>query len=124
MKSKKIFLAFIILSIFLGCQKNRTVPEDLLGVWKTSAPKYADRSFEIKKDIIIFAIGEGKIDFYSITGVEKIREDDSILFTIFHENKEGQEFKLSFYHYPEKDGIIRFKNQKQIKWIKDKGSPD
>jgi len=47
-----------------------TVPGDLIGVWKTTAPTYADRFFEIKTDEVIFGIGEGNFDTYAITRIE------------------------------------------------------
>jgi len=35
-------------------------------------------------------------------------------------NKEGQESKFSFYYNPTDHGVIRFKNQDQIVWTKEK----
>ncbi|MBW2039487.1 MAG: hypothetical protein JRI46_07830 [Deltaproteobacteria bacterium] len=124
MKVERVLVVLVILIIFFGCQceKNRSVPNDLIGMWKTSAPKYADRLFEFKKDAVIFGTGEGNFDTYAITNIEieKIREEKGILYTIYYENREGEEYKFSFYYYPENRGVIRFKNQKQIMWTKEK----
>ena len=43
------------------CGKKTAVPDDLIGVWETTAPTYADRFFEIKTDEVIFGTGEGKL---------------------------------------------------------------
>ena len=53
-----------------------TVPEDLIGVWETTSPAYADRFFEIKAKEIIFGTGEEKFDAYPITKI-RIEKDRS-----------------------------------------------
>jgi hypothetical protein len=35
-------------------------------------------------------------------------------------NYKGQEFKFSFYYHPADHGVIKFKNQDQIVWTKEK----
>ena len=117
------FLAIVILfPILFGCQCSRktTAPEDLIGVWKTSAAKYEDRFFEIKKDEIVFGTGQGTFDSQTIEKVEtgKVRGEERILYTISYRNQEGVEDKFSFYYHPEKGGTIRFKNQEKIAWVK------
>ena len=64
-KSKSTFIAFAILILFFGaqCQKEFTVPEELIGVWVTDDPRYVDHPFEIKKDTLIFEQGLGFFDF-------------------------------------------------------------
>lgn len=122
MKSKKILVALAILTTLLGCQpaKNTTLPDDLVGVWKTSAPKYSDRSLEFTKDSIIFGTGKGNVDTHPIANIETIREDNTILYTISHLNREGHEYTLSFYYDPANGGVIRLKNQKTIAWTKER----
>ena len=121
MKLKRIFVAFAILAALFGCQsrKNTTVPDHLVGVWKTSAPKYADRNFEITKDRVIFAIGEGKVDIHPVENIEKIDKGKNILYTISY-LIEGQQYRFSLYYDPAHGGVIRFKNQKQITWRKER----
>ncbi len=125
MKIERVLIAFAILVALSGCQcgKNRSIPNDLVGVWKTSAPKYADRFFEIEKNTITFGTGEGNFEIYAITNieVEKVREEKSTLYTICYENEEEQKYKFAFYHYSEKKGMIRLKHQNQIVWTKEKG---
>ncbi len=124
MKSRRILIAFAIVTAFFGCQSggNRAVPDELLGVWKTSAPKYADRFFELKKDAVIFATGEGNVSVHAIVNIEQVREDKQILYTIYYTNQAGEEYKWSFYHDSANGGAIRFKNQKRIEWTKEDAS--
>jgi len=123
MKAERVLIVFIFLLVFFAfqCGKKPTVPDDLIGVWKTSAPQYEDRFFEIKKDQIIFGTGDGNSDTHRINNIEmeKIRGVESRLYTIHYKNLEGQEYKFSFYYDPIKHGVIRFKNQDNIVWTRE-----
>jgi hypothetical protein len=121
MKSKGILVALAILACLFGCQPEEpaTVPDELLGVWETSAPKYKDSFFELTKDTLTFANRDlDYIDVNSISKIEKIHREKGILYTIHYENREGQEYKFAFYYDPLRGGAIRFKNQDQIEWRK------
>jgi len=124
MRMKRVFKVLICFVVFFGlrCGGKTAVPEGLIGVWKTSATEYADRFFEIKRDQVIFGTGEGKSDIYPITKIEigKLPETEGTLFTILYKNIEGQKYKFSFYYDPTNQGTIRFKNQKEMVWIKAK----
>ena len=45
-----IYLSVLIMTSFAGCVKDSTVPQHLIGEWKTSAPKYEGRYLKITKD--------------------------------------------------------------------------
>jgi hypothetical protein len=122
MKVKRVLVIIIYLIVLFACQPGRKtpVPEDLIGVWRTAAPTYADRFFEIKTDEVIFGTGEGKSDTYPITKI-KIEEDpkeQGTLYVICYKNIEGQEYKFFFYYDPANQGTIRFKNQREMVWTK------
>ena len=126
MKSTRIFVAVALLATVIGCQPqsqsqadNSTVPEKLLGVWKTSHPKYADRFFEIKKDFIIFGTGGESFELHALADIHESWEGKSILYTISHLNHEGQRYTFAFYYNPDDGGTIRFKNQPNIVWTKE-----
>ncbi len=131
MRSMRVFLAVALLATIMGCQsqsqspsqsqaENGTVSEKLLGVWKTSHSKYADRFFEIKNDALIFGQGGEKIELHALADIENTRHGKQILYTITHINHHGQRYKFSFYYDPTDGGTIRFKNQKQIVWTKER----
>ena len=112
-----LFICLIILFFCFQCGKNKTAPDHLIGVWKTSEPKYEDRFFEIDRTTITFGTGGENSDTHPITNIEV---EKGSLCTIYYKNAEGQEFKFSFYYNPTDHGVIRFKNQEQIVWTKKK----
>jgi hypothetical protein len=127
MKVERVWIIIICLMVLFVCRCGRktTVPEDLIGVWETTAPTYADRFFEIKTNEVIFGTGEEKFDTYPITKIriEKDHEEQKALYIIFYKNMEGGEYKFSFYYDPANQGTIRFKNQKEMVWTKKSLSP-
>jgi hypothetical protein len=122
MKIGRVLVVIVYLFVFSTCQCGRkiAVPEDLIGVWETTAPAYADRFFEIKTDDVIYGTGEGKFDTYPITKIktEEDPKESGTLYVICYKNIEGQEYKFSFYYDPANQGTIRFKNQKEMVWTK------
>ncbi len=119
-QSISILLAFAILTTPAACQfrKSTAVPDDLVGVWTTTDPKYADRFLELTKDRILFGTGEGNVDTHPIVNIEQAREEKHTLYTISYATPGGREATFSFYHDPADDGVIRFKNQQHIAWTK------
>ncbi len=123
MKSNHLFLTLVILILFFGCQakENKTVPDELVGVWRTSAPKYEDCYLELTKDLIIF-VNENilqNMDANSIYKIKKADKDKNILYTIYYKNDEGLKYQFSFYYDPSGGSVIKFKHQTQIEWTKE-----
>ena len=122
MKSKGILVALAILTGLFGCESktSRTVPGDLMGVWKTTAPKYKDCYFQLTGDLIIFAnealLAENDVN--SISKIEKTRKGKRVLYTIHYQDREGLEYKFSFFYNPARPGSLRLQNQLQIEWRK------
>jgi hypothetical protein len=127
MKPEKIWIIIICLMVLSLCQCGRKtpVPDDLIGVWETTAPTYEDCFLEIKANEIIFGSGEKKFDTYPITKIkmEKDLKEQKTLYIICYKNITGQEYKFSFYYDPANQGTIRFKNQKEMVWTKKNLSP-
>ncbi|MFQ5988857.1 MAG: hypothetical protein ACE5K9_02965 [Candidatus Methylomirabilales bacterium] len=111
-------MAFALLIAMVGCQSGngKTVPDDLLGVWKTSEPKYANRFFELKKDAVIFGTGKDNADTYPVDSIEKTRDEEGLLYHIYYLNVQGQRYTFSIYYDATNHGVIRFKNQKHFTW--------
>ena len=122
MKSKYIIVVLSTFSLLFGCQPREptAIPDELLGVWETSAPKYKRCFFEIKKDSITFVNRdslEGP-DINTIVKIEITKEEKQILHTIHYKKMKGEEYKFPFYYDTSEGGIIRFKNQEEIEWRK------
>jgi len=123
-KSKSTLIAFAILILFFGaqCQKEFTVPEELIGVWVTDDPKYLDHPFEIKRNTLIFEQGLGYFDFavFPIVDLEETDAGRDTLYIIYYLIPTGRKFEFSFYYAPTQGGVIRFENQPEMKWTKRK----
>jgi hypothetical protein len=115
-----IIIAIVALSTFL-LRRPTLLPDELVGVWMTSDPRYQDRFLDISKVTIIFGTGKDNIDTYFISNVEKTVQDKAILYTVHFHNPKGLEDKVSFYYDPQNGNTIRFKNQKQIAWTNQEG---
>ncbi len=122
----RILVACFAFIALVGCQfwNARSVPEELLGTWATSARKYAESSLEFTDESIIFKSGPKYVDVNDIAKIEKVPEEGRTLYNVFYEGAEGGKCKLSLYRYDrgEKQGIIRFKNQREVYWTKKKGT--
>jgi hypothetical protein len=124
MKHKWIIISvfiLIIVSIFMFYLKdNEGFPDCLIGRWTTSEPRYTDRFFELSKTTVTYGLGGDKKDVCVISSIEKSVQDNDTLYTINYHNIDGTEYTRSFYYYPANGGVIKFKNQKSIKWTKNK----
>jgi hypothetical protein len=124
-KAKKAALwAFVLGAIFVFWQRlprPPSVPRELIGTWRTSDPRYADRSFEIGITIIDFGTGDGTVTTGFIQKVEAVPETGRTFYTISY-LQDGHEEQCSFYYTSEREKTIYFKNQPSISWIKDKDS--
>ena len=124
MKHKWIIISvfiLIIVSIFIFYSKeDGGVPDSLIGRWTTSESRYKDRFLELSDATFTYGLGEDKEDVYFISSIEKNIQDNNTLYTINYSNIDGLEYTRSFYYYPANGGVIKFKNQKHIKWTKEK----
>ena len=113
----------IFTTILFGCQggKMQSVPDELQGVWKPLDLRYADRSIEFSYDTIIFGIGEGEFDSNSINylKMKRNRDERSTVYTIYYEDKEGEEYILSMFYYEDND-VIKLQYQEYIVWTREK----
>ena len=121
MKLKWILVAAVVLTavLVLRSRDNEFLPDDLVGRWTTSAPKYTDRFLELNKVTVIFGTGEDNIDVNFISSVDKRVEGGSTLYTIKYRDPKGMDGQVSFYWDPTEE-VIRLKNQKRIIWKKAK----
>jgi hypothetical protein len=120
MRRNGIAIALALLAAFIGCgrERTKTVPDELVGIWKSSAPKYADTFIELTKTTITFGAGEAGSHVRSVVGVEKAREEGNALYTVFYVDAQGVEYKLAFYYEPGNGGVMRWKNQQSIAWTR------
>lgn len=97
-----------------------SLPDDLVGVWRTTARKYRDRSFELQPDKVIFETGEETPDTNILLSIETLEEDGRLLYDIIYLSRDGLEHTFSFYYEPKGEGVIALKNQSAIVWKKER----
>ncbi len=124
MKSKRLFvvLSILIIAFTHGCGKKAAVPDELVGTWETMDLKYKDTFFELTKDKIIFRTLKGDLNASTIKKIKakKVPDTDETLYRIIYVDLEGMEAVFSFYLNPKDGGEIRFQNQPEITWTKEK----
>lgn len=124
MKSKRIFfvLAILMITFLYGCVKKAVFPDGMIGTWKRADSKYERTFLELTQEKIIFGTLEGEVNAHTIKKIkkEKVPGTEEILYTVTYENIEGKEFKFPFYFNPENGGSVRFQNQPEVVWIKEK----
>jgi len=122
MVQRRRLAVLVMFIIFFGwhCGYERIAPNELVGIWKTAALKYADRFFKIDQKIITIGTGGENIEIYTIKKIrtKKGPTERSLLYTIYSKNEEGVEYKFAFYYSSENGGVIRLKNQRHIVWTK------
>ena len=73
----------VFAAMFGGRSESSTImPGSLLGIWRTTVPKYAGRFFEISTDIVVFATGDGETAVHPIASVEMVPEGQRRLYTV------------------------------------------
>lgn len=124
MKPKGLFVGLIILLIVFahGCGKKATISDEMIGTWKTTDSKYRDTSFELTPDKIIFRTLGGEVNANTIKKIKKKKAPDTeeTLYTLTYVNLEEQESLFSFFFSQKNGGKIRFQNQPEIIWTREK----
>jgi len=104
---------------FLGCgsQKLSSLPDYLIGEWRTSAQKYSDSFFILKKSTATFGTDGISSEAYPIRRIVKEQQNNKLIYTLFYQKDDKAIYEMSFY-YDHTDGSIRLKNQSTIVWEK------
>lgn len=124
MRLKTLYAVLAICLIFSGyaCEKRIVVPEELLGIWKTTEPAYEGCYFDIKKDRINIKTAEGTEYVDTIIDVKinkKMSTEDRIYYILSCLTPDKVEDELRLHYFPkEKPVVIRFVNQEKIVWKK------
>ena len=124
MKHKWIIISLVILIIatlfIFYLKEDEVFPDHMIGKWTTAEPRYTDRFFEISQTTFTYGLGGDKKDVCIISSIEKSVQDNTTLYTIKYRNVDGIKYTRSFYYFPGNGGVIKFKNQKNVEWTKNK----
>lgn len=103
------------------CNTQKTVPEELAGIWKTKILDYEGSFLGLQKDTITFGTVEGDVQVFSIIKIKKDKENGEWkLYTIHYVDNNFQQCELPIYFHPIDDGILRFKNKEEVTWFREK----
>ncbi len=112
--------ALLPVAVLAGCNSPEItdLSNDLMGTWKTSESRYADRFITLEKTRISFGTGGSDYTIHPISSVEGREEPEEgrVLYTVYYP-LDDQEQLFSFYHYPASQSI-RFKNQDNFEWTR------
>jgi hypothetical protein len=108
----KFVLLFLI--FFVGCSRDVVVPGDLIGVWETAAPKYADRHIKFSEHTLTYGIGEGKEVSHQIEKIDIAQGDGRTIYTFYYRDAEGEKWNLTLSYSPDSGGTIKIKNSDDI----------
>lgn len=95
------------------------IPDELVGVWRTTAPSHATRPFEIDKRTLLFRTGDGPYDYsiHPIRRVDVTQHGRETHYRVeYANNGKGFEFAFSYTAHPEE--VIHLANQKDLVWKK------
>lgn len=98
----------------------RTIPDELIGEWITSDPRYMDRGFKLSRTSIAFYAGEGgtEVLVHPIDRVETSPAENGTLYVVQYSDSVGRTYQFSFFHERDPHSVIRFKNQQEMEWSK------
>jgi hypothetical protein len=116
---RNLAMSFFLLALifFAGCQRDVVVPQHLIGEWKTTAPKYADRYLKLSEQTVTFGIGEGQEAAHNIDKIKSEQRDSTTVYTFYYRDAEGQKDSLTVTYRPDDGGTLQIKNSVEI-WSK------
>ena len=103
----------MILIFFVGCKGEVVVPQHLIGVWETPAPKYADRYMKFTEHTLIYGLGEGEEVSHEIEKIDMEQAGGGTLYTFRYRDSEGEKWTLIFTYSPD-TRTIQMKNSDVI----------
>jgi len=122
MKIKKPVLLLTVFIVFTAhsCLQTSKVPDELIGVWKTTDSEYTGTFLELTVDKIIIGKKGGDVDAYAIKKIkrEKVKGSEELYFVITYKDLDEKEYKFPIYFNPADGGMIRWANRPKIIWTK------
>jgi hypothetical protein len=112
-----IFAAFLLAAL-PGCHVEQPVPAELMGIWRTSAPAYRDRIFEVRDRWVVFGTGAHLRAIYEIEGVESHTEPGGQVRHILHYwTEEGDRLSVQLIFRPGRKDSLRIGHRNET-WVR------
>ena len=74
------------------------LPAELLTVWRTQAPGYEDRAFELRDGWVVFGTGRYSNDIHQIQSVHSESVPGGIRYTIEYRAEDGETVPLEIFY--------------------------
>ena len=118
-KLKMTLVIWVFLPVLFGCEPERkiVVPDHLVGIWDTEAPKYANHDLQFTKESVVFIAGGNPVAIYPIKKIDEIRGKENISYKITYLSL-GKKYKLSFTYDSANGGVIVIKNRNGVEWTR------
>jgi len=92
-----------------------SVPRELWGVWTAAAPGQAQRPFALTQRAVTFYTGGSDSSTLPIRSVRADRDARGTQYVLEYVLV-GEPYEFSFYHSPERGGVIYFANHRELAW--------
>jgi hypothetical protein len=112
-----LVLSLIILISVSACDRIKTPPPDLVGVWETDAPRYENRYIEITNESLIFGLYDSDNIVNEIKYIKLEKEGLLSNYTIHYVDPEGEKWTLTLSHDPHNNGTLKLQNRDEV-WFK------
>jgi len=123
MKLKKLDILLAVFIVFAAhsCMQTTQVPDELIGVWKTTDSEYTGTFLELTAEKIVIGKKGGEVDAYTIKKIrrEKVKGSEELYFIITYMDLGEKEYKFPVYFNPADGGTIRWANRPKIIWTKE-----
>ena len=121
---KSIIAIVILLVVFISFfflkepSKTTVMPQALIGVWTTDAPRYAGRSFKLDKMLVTLDLGDYGTTVYPFKGLKQRMDGNREFFEIVYGPHNEPEQVLRFEYRRANGGTIHIRNQKDVVWTR------
>ncbi len=95
------------------------IPDGMVGRWTTTVPMYADRSFTVAKDSVIFLTSAQDSTIHPILDVRSRSAEQGTAYTIYYASF-GSDLEFSVVYTDGPDPTIQFINQRGMIWKKER----
>jgi hypothetical protein len=74
----------LLLALACGPRRLDDVPDDLLGTWRTRAPRYEKNFFEVRRDALVLGVAGRELDVLPIRELDWTSDSDGNAIYRFH----------------------------------------
>ena len=113
----------LLAAILAACgAASDSVPQGLLQIWRTDAPAYKGKYFELRDGTLIFGTGPHAFAMHSVEHIEvTLTANGSVEYVFDYRDNDGETAQVRFVHTPGPPATIRMANRDEV-WTPQKKS--